>query len=104
MAMRVIRMAMTKARINLGALVRGVHVRGDVVVLEKDGIPVAGLVDIDALEDLTEINDPKMTRKIRVSMRACRAGKVRPTKEMVEQMKRGCSRLADIAPLPVGAY
>jgi antitoxin (DNA-binding transcriptional repressor) of toxin-antitoxin stability system len=89
MAMRVIRMPMTKARINLGALVRGVHVRGDVVVLEKDGIPVAGLVDIDALEDLIEINDPKMQRKIRASMKAYRQGKGRPAREFLEELKTG---------------
>ena len=86
MAMKVIRMAMTKARINLGALVRGVHVRGDVVVLEKDGIPVAGLVDIDALEDFLETHDPKMQRKIRASMKGYRAGKARPVREFLEQL------------------
>ncbi len=80
MAVKVIRMPMTKARINLGALVRGVHVRGDVVVLEKDGIPVAGLVDIDALEDIIETNDPRMKRKIRASMRDYRAGRTRPAR------------------------
>jgi len=88
MAVRVIRMPMTKARINLGALVRGVHVRGDVVVLEKDGIPMAGIVDIDALEDFLEIHDPKMQRKIRASMKAYRAGKARPAREFLEELKR----------------
>ena len=87
MAMKVIRMPMTKARINLGALVRGVHVRGDVVVLEKDGIPVAGLVDIDALEDFLEINDPKMQRKIRASMKDYRAGRTRPLTELIAELQ-----------------
>ena len=86
-AMKVIRMPMTKARINLGALVRGVHVRGDVVVLEKDGIPVAGLVDIDVIEDLIEIHDPKMQRKIRASMKAYREGKGRPLREFLDELK-----------------
>ena len=87
MAMKVIRMPMTKARINLGALVRGVHVRGDIVVLEKDGIPVAGLVDIDALEDLIEIHDPKMQRKIRASMKDYRAGRTRPLAELIAELE-----------------
>jgi PHD/YefM family antitoxin component YafN of YafNO toxin-antitoxin module len=87
MAIRVIRMPMTKARINLGALVRGVHVRGDVVVLEKDGIPVAGLVDIDALEDFLEIHDPKMQRKIRASMKDYRAGRTRPLSEFIAKLQ-----------------
>ena len=88
MAMKVIRMPMTKARINLGALVRGVHVRGDVVVLEKDGIPMAGIVDINALEDLIEINDPKMRRKIRASMKDYRAGRTRPARELLEELNK----------------
>ncbi len=87
MAMRVIRMPMTKARINLGALVRGVHVRGDVVVLEKDGIPVAGLVDIDVIEDYMEVHDPKMQRKIRASMKAYREGKTRPVEEFIAELE-----------------
>jgi hypothetical protein len=87
MAIRVIRMPMTKARINLGALVRGVHVRGDVVVLEKDGIPVAGLVDIDAIEDFLEIHDPKMQRKIRASMKAYREGRTRPVTEFIAELE-----------------
>jgi len=86
-AMKVIRMPMTKARINLGALVRGVHVRGDVVVLEKDGIPMAGIVDIDALEDLIEINDPKMQRKIRASMKDYRAGRTRPLADLIAELE-----------------
>lgn len=88
MAMKVIRMPMTKARINLGALVRGVHVRGDVVVLEKDGIPVAGLVDIDVIEDLIEIHDPKMQRKIRASMKDYRAGRARPARELLKELRK----------------
>jgi len=88
MARKVIRMPMTKARINLGALVRGVHVRGDLIVLEKDGIPVAGLVDMDALEDIVEMNDPKMRRQIRASMREYRAGRTRPARELLEELKR----------------
>jgi antitoxin (DNA-binding transcriptional repressor) of toxin-antitoxin stability system len=88
MTIRVIRMPMTKARINLGALVRGVHVEGDVVVLEKDGIPVAGLVDIDALEDYLDAHDPKLRRKIRASMKAYREGKARPAREFLEELKR----------------
>jgi hypothetical protein len=87
MATRVIRMPMTKARINLGALVRGVHVRGDVVVLEKDGIPMAGVVDIDTLEDILEINDPKMQRQIRASMRDYRAGRARPLTELIAELE-----------------
>ena len=86
MAKRVLRMPMTRARINLGSLVRGVNVDGDVVVLEKDGIPVAGLVDIDALEDYLETADPNLLRRIRASMRAHRAGRTRAVRELLDDL------------------
>ncbi len=47
----------SKARVNLGAVVRGVREKGDVIVLEKDGIPVASIVGVDAIEDLRDALD-----------------------------------------------
>ena len=51
----------TKARINLGALVRRVHLNKEYFVIEKDGIPIAGLMDIDEFEDYLELQDPKVS-------------------------------------------
>jgi antitoxin (DNA-binding transcriptional repressor) of toxin-antitoxin stability system len=87
MAIRVLRMPMTKARTQLGSLVRGVHVEGDVVVLEKDGIPVAALVDIDAVEDYLETKDPALRRRLRASMRAYRLGRGRPARQFLAELK-----------------
>jgi len=92
MANRVLRMPMTKARTQLGSLVRSVHVDGDVVVLEKDGIPVAGLVDIDAVEDYLETRDPALRRRLRASMKAYRSGRGRPVREFLDELKAGKSR------------
>ena len=44
-------MPITKARINLGAVVRRVHLNKEYIILEKGGIPVVGLMDADELED-----------------------------------------------------
>lgn len=44
----------SKARVNLGAVVQGVREKGDTVVLEKDGIPVASIVGVDVVEDLRD--------------------------------------------------
>lgn len=41
----------TKARINLGAIVERVRTKGERVILEKGGIPVATLVDMELIED-----------------------------------------------------
>jgi len=91
-ANRVLRMPMTKARTNLGSLVRSVHVDGDVVVLEKDGIPVAGLLDIDAVEDYLEAQDPALRKRLRASMKAHRAGRTRPVREFLGELKAEESR------------
>jgi len=91
-ANRVLRMAMTKARTQLGSLVRGVHVDGDVVVLEKDGIPVAGLIDIDALDDYLESTDPALRRRMRASMKAHRSGRTRPVREFLRELDARESR------------
>ena len=47
----------TKARINLGAVVKRVRVNKEYFILEKDGIPVAGLMDIDEFEDYLEMQE-----------------------------------------------
>ena len=50
-------MPISKARVNLGSVVSGVRDKGDVVVLEKDGIPVASIVGVDVVEDLRDALD-----------------------------------------------
>ena len=45
------RMAITKARINLGAVVERVRTKGERIILEKGGIPVATIVDNEVIED-----------------------------------------------------
>lgn len=57
----------TKARINLGALVIRVHLNKEYFILEKDGIPIAALMDIDEFEDYLELQDPKARADIRTS-------------------------------------
>src|SRR5205809_5269830 len=88
----------TKARVNLGQVVRRV-VRNRVVrnkeyfILEKDGIPVAGIMGADELEDYLELQDPKVNRAIAKSSAQHRAGKSRPIEEF----------LAEFNPKPKGA-
>ena len=79
-------MAITKARINLGALVRRVHLNKEYVILEKGGIPVVGLMDADELEDYLEIHDPVVQEHIRKSNEEYRAGKSRPAEEFLAEL------------------
>jgi PHD/YefM family antitoxin component YafN of YafNO toxin-antitoxin module len=80
-------MPITKARVNLGAVVRRVHLNKEYVILEKGGIPVAGLMDADELEDYLEIHDPIVQEHIRKSTAEYRAGKSRPAEEFLAERR-----------------
>jgi hypothetical protein len=77
----------TKARVNLGAVVRRVHLNKEYIILEKGGIPVAGLMDADELEDYLEIRDPKVQAQIRKSTDEYLAGKSRPAEELLAELR-----------------
>lgn len=78
---------LTQARINLGALVKRVRLNKEYFVLQKDGIPVAGLMDIDEFEDYLELRDPGVRRQIRESYREYLAGKSRPAEEILAKLR-----------------
>lgn len=75
------RIPLTKARINLGQVVRRAHVDKEYFILEKDGIPVAGIMDAAELEDYLESRDPKVRGHILKSKEEYLAGKGRPLEE-----------------------
>lgn len=77
----------TKARINLGAVVKQVHLNKEYVVLEKDGIPIAALMDVDEFEDYLELQDPKVRRDIAISNKQYLAGKSRPAEEFFKALE-----------------
>ena len=82
----------TKARINLGALVKRVHLNKEYFILEKDGIPIAGLMDIDEFEDYLELQDPKVRQHIRKSNEEYQAGKSRPAEDLLAELRQGTRR------------
>ena len=79
----------TKARINLGALVKRVHLNKEYFILQKDGIPIAGMMDIDEFEDYLELQDPKVREHIRKSNQEYVAGKSRPMEEFLAEQRAG---------------
>jgi PHD/YefM family antitoxin component YafN of YafNO toxin-antitoxin module len=85
---------MTKARINLGQVVRRVHVNKEYFILEKDGIPVVGIMDADELEDYLELQDPEIQRQIEKSNEDIRAGRTRPAEELLAKIRIGSSAKA----------
>ena len=78
---------MTKARANLGALAKRVHLNKEYFILEKDGIPIIGIMDADELEDYLELQDPKVQRQIGKSHQEYRAGKSRPARELLKELR-----------------
>jgi len=80
-------MPITKARVNLGAVVRRVHLNKEYVILEKGGIPVVGLMDADELEDYLEVHDPDIQRLIELSNEDIRAGRTRPAREFLAELQ-----------------
>ena len=84
---KVQRLPITQARINLGALVKRVHLNKEYFILEKDGIPVAGIMDIDEFEDYLELQDPRVREHIRRSYQEYLAGKGRPAEQLLAELK-----------------
>ena len=82
------RIPITKARINLGQLARRVHVNKEYFILEKDGIPVAGLMDAEELEDYLELRDPNVRAHIRASQADYVAGRVEPARAFLARLEK----------------
>ena len=80
-------MPLTKARINLGAVVKQVHLNKEYVVLEKDGIPIAALMDAEEFEDYLELQDPEVKRHIAASTKEYREGKIFPAEDLIAESK-----------------
>lgn len=86
----------TKARINLGDVVKRVHRDKEYIVLEKGGLPVAAIMDIDEFEDYLELQDPEVKRIIEEGTKEYLAGKGRPAEEffneLVEEQEKATSK------------
>ena len=77
----------TKARVNLGAVVKRVHLNKEYIILEKDGIPIAGLMNIDEFEDYLELQDPNVREHIRKSHQEYLEGKILPGEKLLEELR-----------------
>ena len=76
----------TKARINLGALVKRVHLNKEYFILQKDGIPIVGIMDIDEFEDYLELQDPKVKDLLKKGRHEYLAGKSRPAEKLLTEL------------------
>lgn len=82
------KIAITKARVNLGAIVKRVALKKERFVIEKDGYPVAMLMDIDEYEDMLDLQDESIKRDIAASNADVKAGRVYPARKHLEELKK----------------
>jgi len=82
------RIPITRARINLGQVVRRASVNREYFILEKDGIPVAGLMSANEFEDYLDSQEPGLKRQIRRSYVEYRRGKARDAKTFLASLRR----------------
>ena len=86
------RMPITVARVNLGQVVRRAHLGREYFILEKDGIPVAGVMNIEEFEDYLDLQNPGLKKQIRKSQDEYRRGKAREAGKFLVQLRRADSR------------
>ncbi len=80
--------AITKARVNLGQVVRRAHLNNEYFILEKDGIPIAGILGIAELEDYLELQNPALKEQIRKGYQGYRQGKVRSAPAFLKELQK----------------
>lgn len=85
--LKVHRIPITKARVNLGQVVRRAHLNKECFILEKDGIPVAGIIDVNELEDYLELRDPKLQKHIEEGYKAYRKGMARDASVLLADLR-----------------
>lgn len=83
------RMPITKARINLGQIARRAHVNNEYFILEKDGIPVIGIMSADELEDYLELKNATVKSAIAASRKDHALGKSRSAAMLLAELKKG---------------
>ena len=84
----VTRILLSKARTGRGARVERAHTNNESFVLEKDGVPVAALINIDEFEDYLELQDPEVKEVIAESRDEYLAGKSRPAEELLRELEQ----------------
>lgn len=84
---KVNRLPITKARINLGQIAKRAHNFNEYFILEKDGIPVIGIMSANELEDYLELRDPKVKASIAASRKDSVAGRTGPAKDLLAELK-----------------
>lgn len=86
------RLPITKARINLGQIAKRAHNDNEYFILEKDGIPVIGIMAADEMEDYIEMRDSKVKASIAASSKDRANGKTRAAVDLLAELKLSAAK------------
>jgi len=60
---------------------------GDFVVVEKQGKPIAGIVDFEDMEDFIELNNASLQKQIQNGYKEFKTGKANPARAFLKTLK-----------------
>ena len=86
--MTIHRMPMTEARIHLGELAKRAYHQQEYFIIEKDGIPVIGIMAAREMEEYLEMHDPKIKDQIKKSNEDIQHGRVRSASNFLTAISR----------------
>lgn len=78
----------SKARVKFGGVLEQIREKGGRVILEKHGIPIAMIVNIDEYEDYLDSTDPELQKRLKASYRDYKAGRLIPGEQVIAQMRK----------------
>ena len=73
----------SKARTNLGAIVKKIRLGKGHVILEKDGYPIVGIMDIDEFEDYLDARNAEASKYTAKSRLELKAGRTKPASSLL---------------------
>jgi len=78
----------TKARVHLGEIMKRVRVNKEQFIIEKDGYPIAGILDIDEFEDYLGVSDKELKKHIECSASEYKSGKTKLARDVLDNLKK----------------
>lgn len=80
-------LSLEKAKTELPSIVEKLQ-SGDFVVIQKNGRPVAGIVDVNDMEDFVELQNPLIKKQIAKGHTEFKAGKTMSASLFLKSLKR----------------
>jgi len=91
-SLKVSRIPATQAKTHFGELIRRVKLGKEYIIVERDGIPVLGILDAEELEDYLDLRDEALKAQIRQGYQQYKAGKARPVEEVLSEVREATKR------------